>query len=137
MSLFYAGTKRLLGSAGWKNFDEGVDITHADIEERVDMHELAKAFEVWLDDELNKIDRNTPKFEIGKEFHLPADCPLAIRVDELSDEEEQVFHHGECAMPKCSCTHYNDDRDHWPECPYGGQRISRDEVSTHAMLTGE
>lgn len=177
--LFHNATRELLTSDGWRNFDHrGAGITHEEIEERVDMDKLARLFEEWLNGELDKINRSTPKFDTGKEFHLPFDCPLAIHVDPATsrvtdlykewvkagspplgvslsrwwdrrladlgsairvhegDDLEEIFHHGECAMPKCTCTHYNDDRDHWAPCPYRGQRISRDAVSTHRMIMG-
>lgn len=131
--LFHESTRHLLGSEGWRKFDEGVGITHAEIEDRVNMDDLAEVFEKWLDDQLNEVDKSHPT--LGQEFHSAAQCPLRVRVDELSDEDEVVFHHGECAMPKCTCTHYGDYRDHWAPCPYQGQQIPRDEVSTHSTNT--
>lgn len=55
--LFHESTRHLLSSEGWRVFDEGVDITHAEIEDAVDMDELARVFEDWLDDQLNAIQK--------------------------------------------------------------------------------
>lgn len=133
--LFHESTRHLLSSDGWRNFEESADITHLEIEERVNMDELAKVFEEWLDEQLNRIDKDAPvKQRVGLEFHWPQDCPLKVHVPEESDEEEDAFHHGECAMVKCVCTHYGDDRDHWAPCVYQGKRIPRDELVSHSTI---
>lgn len=136
--LFHEATRNLLTSEGWRVFDKDVDITHTEIEERVDMESLADEFESWLDRRLNEIDKSTPVVKpVGLEFHKPEDCPRRVLVEEADAEFPNEYHHGECDMPKCICTHYNDDRDHWGGCPYSGQRIPRSQVQTHAMLIGE
>lgn len=58
--LFHESARHLLVSDGWRNFDKGVDITHDELEKTIDMDELARAFEQWLDDQLNKVTSKDP-----------------------------------------------------------------------------